>query len=125
MRSKDPQNTDYRQEDDYAAQKSPDSAKKDDCWIATAYYGDVYHFHVLTLRNFRNRLIVNSCFGPFVKKFNQLYYALGRTKLGMWWSKGLRDNKPSSIRRMVSHIFLQVLLLTARQSTEHCESREK
>jgi hypothetical protein len=47
----------------------------DFCFIATAVYGDLNHPKVITLRRFRDRVLLNNSFGKTVIRW---YYGIGR-----------------------------------------------
>jgi len=84
----------------------------DDCWIATAFYGDAYHPEVVFLRAFRNSLLETNTIGPIISSLNKLYYIIGRTRFGKWWSIGLRGSK-SVIRKSVSKCILLIAFTLA------------
>lgn len=90
----------------------------DDCWVATAFYGDAYHPKVVLLRSFRNALLTTKTLGSTVSGMNRLYYTIGRTKFGKWWSKGLNRNQ-GVFRKLISKVLLSLLFVIATKYGEN------
>jgi len=103
---------------EYVVRRDPNYGK-DDCWIATAYFGDPYHPDVKTLRAARNYYTASGWFRPLVRGCNRLYYAIGRTKPARWWRSGLTV-KGSTTRQILTGLFLKPLIAVAR--TLNCKN---
>lgn len=83
-----------------------------DCWVATAYYGgDPLQKDVVVLRNARNYLMESSKIGNIVCSINRFYYAIGKTRFGLWWKRGLMESDSPNLRKVISKVFLSTLLL--------------
>ena len=68
------------------------------CWIATAYYGDVEHSDIQTLRIFRDKLCSGKWLGVIFRILTKGYYLTGQSSFGKWWGKGTEDIDTRSFR---------------------------
>lgn len=90
------------------------SGSNSSCWIATAYYGDLYHPKVVILRDFRDDLREQRFIGPVISLLNTFYYAIGKTTFGRWWGASVRTKKHFSA--VVSRHLISVLLAMAERA---------
>jgi hypothetical protein len=87
---------------------------KNDCWVATAYFGDTFHPDVAALRSARERFASRRLIGPLVRGGNRLYYAVGCTSFARWWSRGLMA-EDESLRKSITRLLLTPLIVFARR----------
>ena len=98
---------------EYVVRADPNYGKTD-CWVATAYFGDPFHPDVKALRAARDYFASGRRLGPLTRSCNRLYYALGRTAFGQWWSRGL-IGQDALLRQSLTRLILIPLVAFARR----------